>query len=537
MKTKTATLTTVVAMLFLGALVSQSNGQSDEQLTEIEQLLGRNLAEEALPKAKALLNDWKASELPADHPDIGRAAVMAGMAASMAGKHEEAAAFFAEGLPLISGPLRGGVLMIDELQWAMTYVSSLRQLDKDELALEVLEDLLKRTREGINRRQQGPESTLLGTNAQGEKFDGSAGLPNAQWLITLLGTIGSLHGGAERWAEAENTLAKAIELWETHFPEQNENPAADLRRQWQDAMRRQGKVIRPDLVGRFSNPRALKIRGADQISEEEIFSALARSGRFLMASHPNEALGKFLRTLEQCLVDGYQASGFPEVTVKADWQDAEETIVVAITEGPRFNAGNVIIKGMRTVSQEALLEALLTKDDKERQPVDRGETFYQAMLEAKRLPPISLKDGFTEAFPYLFDENLEIIDTEEFDLSTFPTMEEDPPFFHFWEPGQWADYRSSTLEQAKFVTQNVYQWEKGLLWSSPKKVDMDRTDRSVSLGVFSWGNSIRRMKENMLLSSYIQADETPITCLNRTHPKGSRSVILGLSRNRWRSHL
>ncbi|NCF86048.1 MAG: hypothetical protein GWQ08_11040 [Verrucomicrobiaceae bacterium] len=232
MKTKTATLTTVVAMLFLGALVSQSNGQSDEQLTEIEQLLGRNLAEEALPKAKALLNDWKASELPADHPDIGRAAVMAGMAASMAGKHEEAAAFFAEGLPLISGPLRGGVLMIDELQWAMTYVSSLRQLDKDELALEVLEDLLKRTREGINRRQQGPESTLLGTNAQGEKFDGSAGLPNAQWLITLLGTIGSLHGGAERWAEAENTLAKAIELWETHFPEQNENPAADLRRQW-----------------------------------------------------------------------------------------------------------------------------------------------------------------------------------------------------------------------------------------------------------------------------------------------------------------
>lgn len=228
-------------------------------------------------------------------------------------------------------------------------------------------------------------------------------------------------------------------------------------------MRRQGKVIRPDLVGRFSNPRALKIRGADQISEEEIFSALARSGRFLMASHPNEALGKFLRTLEQCLVDGYQASGFPEVTVKADWQDAEETIVVAITEGPRFNAGNVIIKGMRTVSQEALLEALLTKDEKERQPVDRGETFYQAMLEAKRLPPISLKDGFTEAFPYLFDENLEIIDTEEFDLSTFPTMEEDPPFFHFWEPGQWADYRSSTLEQAKFVTQNVYQWEKGLL--------------------------------------------------------------------------
>ena len=30
------------------------------------------------------------------------------------------------------------------------------------------------------------------------------------------------------------------------------------------------------------------------------------------------------------------------------------------------------------------------------------------------------------------------------------------------------------------------------------------------------------MKENMLLSGYIQADETPITCLDRTHPKGSR---------------
>ena len=31
---------------------------------------------------------------------------------------------------------------------------------------------------------------------------------------------------------------------------------------------------------------------------------------------------------------------------------------------------------------------------------------------------------------------------------------------------------------------------KGDLWSSPKKVDMDRTDRSVSLGVFSEFESI-----------------------------------------------
>ena len=36
------------------------------------------------------------------------------------------------------------------------------------------------------------------------------------------------------------------------------------------------------------------------------------------------------------------------------------------------------------------------------------------------------------------------------------------------------------------------------------------------------GILVRRMKENMLLSGYIQADETPITCLDRTHPKGSR---------------
>ena len=36
------------------------------------------------------------------------------------------------------------------------------------------------------------------------------------------------------------------------------------------------------------------------------------------------------------------------------------------------------------------------------------------------------------------------------------------------------------------------------------------------------GILVRRMKENMLLSGYIQADETPITYLDRTHPKGSR---------------
>jgi hypothetical protein len=40
------------------------------------------------------------------------------------------------------------------------------------------------------------------------------------------------------------------------------------------------------------------------------------------------------------------------------------------------------------------------------------------------------------------------------------------------------------------VPKAIVAFVKGFDWSSPKKVDMDRTDRSVSLGVFSAFGSV-----------------------------------------------
>lgn len=46
------------------------------------------------------------------------------------------------------------------------------------------------------------------------------------------------------------------------------------------------------------------------------------------------------------------------------------------------------------------------------------------------------------------------------------------------------------------------------------------------------GLLVGRMKENMLLGGYIQADETPITHLDRNHPKGSRKGYYWVYRGR-----
>lgn len=88
----------------------------------------------------------------------------------------------------------------------------------------------------------------------------------------------------------------------------------------------------------------------------------------------------------------------------------------------------------------------------------------------------------------------------------------------FWGPSLLSEVLTNKyLYHLPFYRQEqLYHYRFGIELS--RKTMGDAAEKvSDMLGIL-----VRRMKENMLVSGYIQADETPVTCLDRTHPKGSR---------------
>lgn len=88
----------------------------------------------------------------------------------------------------------------------------------------------------------------------------------------------------------------------------------------------------------------------------------------------------------------------------------------------------------------------------------------------------------------------------------------------FWGPSLLSEVLTNKyLYHLPFYRQEqLYDCRFGI--SLSRKTMCDATEKvSNMLGIL-----VKRMKENMLVLGYIQADETPVTCLDRDHPKGSR---------------
>lgn len=91
------------------------------------------------------------------------------------------------------------------------------------------------------------------------------------------------------------------------------------------------------------------------------------------------------------------------------------------------------------------------------------------------------------------------------------------------DSGFWGDSLLSEILTNKYLyhlplyrQEQLYHYRFGI--SLSRKTMGDAVEKvSGMMGIL-----VRRMKENMLLGGYIQADETPVTYLDPTHPKGSR---------------
>jgi hypothetical protein len=111
------------------------------------------------------------------------------------------------------------------------------------------------------------------------------------------------------------------------------------------------------LVGSLGDVDRIDFTGNTTFTAENIRHALLLSPEFLLGSHHLEQRETYLTMLQQKLVEGYQANGFPEAQVKAAVDETAGRVKVAIVEGRRFRCGKVHVAGVTN----ALAEAIITR--------------------------------------------------------------------------------------------------------------------------------------------------------------------------------
>jgi tetratricopeptide (TPR) repeat protein len=112
------------------------------------------------------------------------------------------------------------------------------------------------------------------------------------------------------------------------------------------------------VVGDFGNPERLVIDGVKTFSPKEIREALSLSPEFLLAADPDAALIDCVVATERLIRAGYRNTGFPDVQVKAIANNRARTISVNVKEGPRYQAGEIRIRGNKAIPVAQLVARL-----------------------------------------------------------------------------------------------------------------------------------------------------------------------------------
>ena len=387
-------LKVVMIWISFWSFVPGAMGQADERLAAVMKLSQQGKPKEALAAGQKYLKELRDTLPEADHPAIGMAASTVGMAASAAGEHEEAVRLLKEGIPIIK-KMRAGQLFADELPMSEALLASLEAMKRTDEAMAVLGDLLERTRKQLAQRANGGGLKLDQPGGPAVALD--AILMNEDVLATLLERSGMLQLKLKRWEEAEKDLKEVEQILKRIHPDEQQARLVKLREGWEEAARKQGKAIRPHLVGRFSMPRTIQIQGNAEISTEQIHTALTRSSVYVMASHPGAEFDAYLQKLQRCLELGYQANGFPNATVTVDWDGTKDAVSARIVEGPRFKTGGIRIQGAKALTVEKLLESLILVPDAVEKPVSRAEESYKKIIAKKGLQGEQKGKGIMEA--------------------------------------------------------------------------------------------------------------------------------------------
>lgn len=114
----------------------------------------------------------------------------------------------------------------------------------------------------------------------------------------------------------------------------------------------------PGPVGTERDARSLTIEGTAAFAPQQIKDALLLNSAFQLAADASTPLDDYLKTLQRLIRTGYRDAGFPNVEVSASVDAKTGTVVVHVTEGPRYLAGDIRISGGKTIPVAQLVERL-----------------------------------------------------------------------------------------------------------------------------------------------------------------------------------
>jgi tetratricopeptide (TPR) repeat protein len=112
------------------------------------------------------------------------------------------------------------------------------------------------------------------------------------------------------------------------------------------------------VVGEFGNPQRLVIEGAKTFSPKDIKETLSLHPEFLLAADPDAPLIDCVVKTERLIRAGYRNTGFPDVQVNASANNRAHTISVNVKEGPRYQAGEIRIRGNKAIPIAQLVARL-----------------------------------------------------------------------------------------------------------------------------------------------------------------------------------
>ncbi|HBO45906.1 MAG TPA: hypothetical protein DD670_18695 [Planctomycetaceae bacterium] len=113
-------------------------------------------------------------------------------------------------------------------------------------------------------------------------------------------------------------------------------------------------------VNDWGNSDRLVVEGCRAFPSSDVKSAIGLDLALLLESHPAAPLDTYLAAIANRVRAGYLHMGFPNVRVDVRIDEASEKVHVVIEEGPRYTAGQVIVRGNREVSERELVEWLVS---------------------------------------------------------------------------------------------------------------------------------------------------------------------------------
>jgi tetratricopeptide (TPR) repeat protein len=118
---------------------------------------------------------------------------------------------------------------------------------------------------------------------------------------------------------------------------------------------------KPLPVESLGNPERLVIEGAATFSAAQIREALFLNSEVFRAADSEAPLRKYLTALRQKVAEGYQVQGFPDASATARIDERFGRVILHISEGPRYLAGDVRVEGNHRVTAQVIVDAMKSR--------------------------------------------------------------------------------------------------------------------------------------------------------------------------------